>query len=71
MTFLRCVYRALQTNRLLREQNDELHGRIRVLEAELECVKRINNRNAEDLFEARDMLLEHSYHCLPSWGDSR
>lgn len=69
MTCLARLYRWISTAAILREQIEALHGRVRVLETELECAKRINNRMAEELFESREMLLEHSYGCVPARGD--
>lgn len=71
MTFLRCVYYALRTNALLREQNDELHATVRTLRADLDALNRVYIDTHERMLDAQEMNLEHSLYCVPAfekWG---
>jgi len=71
VTCLHRIVKWFQLTTLLQEQNDELHSRVRVLETELEAAIRRGDDYEDRLYEAQEMLLEHSLYCVPAWGESR
>lgn len=66
MNCLKRLYFWLYRVDLQHEQIAKLHEHVRLLESELQHARRIQQDTAEQLYEAREMCLEHSVNCLPT-----
>ncbi len=71
MNCLRWLWSRGRIIALQAEQLNQLHDENRSLRADLEALQRVNADLYERLLDAQQLNLDHSFYCVPSWGNSR